>query len=291
MVTFDLSPMKSLILLILSSLALSAQAVPDPVVITIDGKEWTQSAFKAVIDGLPPELRKNYEANKKAWLDQYALMTRLAKQARTEGLDQKAPYKQQIDYSVLMFLAQSLIAERSRTPVISSADMKSWFDSHKSQYKRARVRGILVSWGQIPKEGEKSRTDTEAAAIIDEVVKRAKSGESFAGLAKRYSEDVSTKDKGGEFPLIRPEDKAINSSIKAAVFTIKPGDLSTAIRLPGGIYVFKLEELVEPTMQDLNDEIITQLGRDQSIQWIEKFRQESKVEIKDPAFFGLSEKK
>ncbi len=291
MVTFDFSPMKSLIILILCSLALAAQTATDPVVVTIDGKDWTQSALKAVIDGLPPELRKNYDANKKAWLDQYALMNRLAKQAKIEGLDQKAPYKQQIDYSLQMFLAQSFIAEKTRTPVISSADMKSWFDSHKSQYKRARVRGILVSWGQIPKEGEKTRTDVEAAAIIDEIVKRAKAGESFANLARQFSEDESTKDKGGEFPLIRPEDTTINSSIKAAVFTIKPGEISNAIRLPGGIYLFQLEGLVEPTMQELNGEIVTQLGQAQSIQWIEKFREESKVEIKDPAFFGLSEKK
>lgn len=283
--------MKSLLLLILSSLALSAQTAPDPVVVTIDGKEWTKSEFNTLIGNLPPDLKKNYDANKQVWLDQYALMTRLANEARKEGLDKRPPYKQQIDYSILMFLAQSFIAEKSNSPVISSAEMKSWFDRNKSQYKRARVRGILVSWGQIPKEGEKSRTDTEAAAIIDQIVKRAKAGESFAALAKELSEDVNTKDKGGEFPLIRPEDSQINASIKAAVFTIKPGELSKAVRLPGGVYVFKLEEFVEPTLEDLNDVIITQLGREQSIQWIEKVRSETKIEIKDPAFFGSSEKK
>jgi parvulin-like peptidyl-prolyl isomerase len=283
--------MKSLILLTLCSLALSAQTAPDPVVVTIEGRDFTKSAFEALLRGLPPDLKQGYDANKKVWLAQYALMTRLANYAKKEGLDQKEPYKQQIEYNNLMFLAQSFLDAKGNSPVISSADMKRWFDVHKNQYKRAHARGILVGWGQIPKEGEKSRTDTEAAAIVEDIVKRAKAGESFADLAKQFSDDVNTKDKGGEFPLFRPEDTGINASIRAAIFTIKPSELTKAIRLPGGIYVFKLEEFIEPTMEDLNDVIITELGREQSIQWIEKIRQETKIEIKDPAFFEPAEKK
>lgn len=291
MVTFDLNPMKSLILLTLCSLALSAQPAPDPVVVTIDGKSWTQSEFSSLLSALPQKLRQSYDNNKKAWLDQYALMVRLAEYAKKEGIDQKPPYKQQLEYSTLMFLAQSLIQSKGNSPVISSADRARWFDNHKNQYKRARVRGIVVTWGQTPKEGQKARTDTEAATIIDDVIKRAKAGESFAALAKQFSEDVNTKDKGGEFPLIKPEDNAINASIKAEVFPLKPGEVSKPVRLPGGIYAFQMEELIEPTVEELNDVISTELGREQSIQWIEKIRQDAKVEIKDPLFFGIADKK
>src|ERR1035437_3774247 len=101
MVTFDFSPMKSLILLTLCSLAVVAQTAPDPVVVTIDGKDWTQSAFSALVRGLRGDIKKGYEANKRVWLDQYALMTRLAEYAKKEGLDQQEPYKQQIEYNNL----------------------------------------------------------------------------------------------------------------------------------------------------------------------------------------------
>jgi peptidyl-prolyl cis-trans isomerase C len=282
--------MKSLILLALCSLALSAQTASDPVVVTIGGKDWTQSEMQSLIRSLPPKVKQGFDKDKKAWLDQYALMLRLAEAAKKEGIDQREPYKQQIEYNIQMFLAQTFIEVKGNAPVISSADTKRWFDGHKGQYKRARVRGILVSWGQVPKEGQKARTDTEAAAIVDDIVKRAKAGESFANLARQFSEDVNTKDKGGEFPLILPEDNSINSSIKAAIFTIKPGELSKAVRLPGGFYVFELEEFIEPAMEDLRGVIATELGREQAIQWIEKTRKEAKVEIKDNAFFGVAEK-
>jgi len=290
MVTFDLNPMKSLILLVLGSLALCAQTVTDPVVVTIDGMDWTQSEMQSLLRSLPAKAKQGFDKDKKAWLDQYALMLRLAEAAKKEGIDQREPYKRQLEYSTQMFLAQAFIEAKGNAPVLSSADMARWFDSHKSQYKRARVRGILVTWGQVPKEGQKARTDTEAAAIVDDVVKRAKAGESFANLARQFSEDPNTKDKGGEFSLILPEDTSINSSIKAAIFSIKPGELSKAVRLPGGIYVFELEEFIEPTIEDLKGVVATELGREQAIQWIEKTRKESKVEIKDSAFFGVTDK-
>jgi len=283
--------MKSLILLTLCSLALTAQSAPDPVIVVIDGHAWTRNNFDAMVRALPPELQQGYMANKKMWLEQYALMTRLAESAKKDGIDQKAPYKQQLEYNNLMFLAQAYLDAKSNAPLITDADMQHWFDAHKNQYKRAKVRGIAVRWGQVPKEGEKPRTATEAQTVAEDIIKRVKAGESFVDLAKQLSEDTNTKDKGGEYPLIRPEDGTINASIKSAVFALKPGELSKPVRMPGAIYVFQLEELVDPTVKELNDTIITEIGREQSIQWVEKNRQNATVEIKDPTYFGLPDNK
>jgi len=51
-----------------------------------------------------------------------------------------------------------------------------------------------------------ARTDKEAQAIVDDVQKRYKRA-SFDELAKKYSDDPNTKEKGGQFPLLRPEDR------------------------------------------------------------------------------------
>ncbi len=283
--------MKPLILLTLCSVALAAQTVPDPVVVTIEGKDWTQTEFVKLISSLPPQVKRGYDSDKQGWLDQFALMTRLAAIAKQEGLDQKTPFKQQLEYNTMAFLAQIMLNEKGSDNNVTNEAMKAWFESNKSQYKRARALGIRVSWGTTAKEGEKGRTDTEAASIIDDVIKRAQAGESFADLAKQYSEDAASKNKGGEFPLFKPEDKATNESIKSAIFPLKPGEISKAVRLPGSLYVFKLVEFVEPSMQELNDEIITQIARARAIKWIETVRQETKAQIKDPVFFGMPEKK
>jgi hypothetical protein len=273
-----------------AQLSLPAQTASDSVVATIDGKDWTKSEFDALVRTMQPDLRQAFEGNKRAWLDQYALMNHLAELAKKEGVDKMEPYRQQLEYNNLMFLAQAELAVKGATPALSSADLKNWFEAHKGQYKRARVRDICILWGQVPKGQTKARTAEEAAAILDDLTKRVKAGESFAALAKQYSEDTATSEKGGERDLIRPEDAAMNDEVKSAIFPLKPGEVSRPVKLGGGTYIFQLVSFVEPTEDDLRSEAITQIGQEQQFLWVEKSRKDAKVEIKDPAYFGLQDK-
>jgi hypothetical protein len=60
----------------------AAPISPETVVATIDGKAWTKAEFDALVRNLPPDPQRNYRANKQAWLDQFALMSRLAMMAK-----------------------------------------------------------------------------------------------------------------------------------------------------------------------------------------------------------------
>ncbi|MGD0577722.1 MAG: peptidylprolyl isomerase [Bryobacteraceae bacterium] len=264
---------------------------PETIVATIEGKAWTRAEFDALLRNLPPDSQRNFKANKEGWLDQFALMNRLAKLAKEDGVDQREPFRQQLEYSILQFLAQSYIDVRAASPTLTDEEIGKWFEAHKNEYKRARVLGIQVAWGGIPKEGEKARTDKEAQALVDDILKRAKDGESFAELAKKYSDDVRSKAKGGEFPLVRPEDASLNREIKSAIFTTKVGELTRVVRLPARLYIFKVLEFVDPAQQELRSEIVNKIGQEQLIQWMDKTRKEVKAEINAPAYFGLPEKK
>ncbi|MGO9240588.1 MAG: peptidylprolyl isomerase [Bryobacteraceae bacterium] len=269
----------------------AAAIPPDTVVATIEGKAWTKSDFDALIRNLPPGPQTNYRRDRQAWLNQYALMTRLATLAKEDGVDQREPFRQRLEYNILQFLAQAYIDVRTNSPKANDADMAKWFEAHKDQYKRARVLGIQVIWGGIPKEGEKARTVKEAQDLIDDIQKRVRAGEAFDELAKKYSDDATTKDKGGQFPLMRPEDNTLNREIKTAIFMTKAGELTHPVRLPGKFYIFKVLELVDPTQQDLRSEIMTKMGQEQLMQWLDKLQKEVKPEINSPAYFGLAEKK
>lgn len=269
----------------------AAPISPETVVATIDGKAWTKAEFDALVRNLPPDPQRNYRANKQAWLDQFALMSRLAMMAKENGIDQREPFKQRLEYNILQFLAQSYVDDRAATPKLDAETTGKWYEAHKNEYKRARVLGIEVNWGGIPKPGEIARTDKEAQAIVDDIQKRFKAGEAFDELAKKYSDDPNTKAKGGQFPLLRPEDKTLNKEIKTAIFATKPGELARVIRLPSRFYIFKLVEFVEPTQQELRSEIEDQIGQEQLRLWLDKTRKEVKAEINAPAYFGLPEKK
>lgn len=244
-----------------------------------------------MIRNLPPGPQTNYRRDKQAWLNQFALMSRLATMAKEEGIDQREPFRQELEYDILQFLAQAYVDVRAASPKLGDEEMKKWFEAHKDQYKRARVKALQVVWGGIPKAGEKARTVKEAQDLVDDLQKRLKAGEDFDELVKKYSDDAATKEKGGELPLIHPEDNTMNAEVKSAIFTTRAGEWTRSVRLPGKFYIFKVVEFVEPTQQELRSEIVAKVGQEQLAQWMDKAQREVKAQINSPAYFGLPEKK
>src|SRR4029077_4788969 len=86
------------------------------------------------------------------------------------------------------------------TTTVSDDTLRAYYNSHIDEYKienRAHVEHILFK--------TIGKTDAEVAEIrqrAEDVLKKAKSGANFEDLAKKYSEDDSTKPKGGELGWI-----------------------------------------------------------------------------------------
>ncbi len=82
-------------------------------------------------------------------------------------------------------------------------------------------------------------------AKAEEVLSRAKAGEDFAKLAKEYSEDPGSKDKGGLY-----ENVAVNSgfdkAFESAALALEPGQVSeNLVETPFGYHIIKLEKKSE----------------------------------------------
>jgi parvulin-like peptidyl-prolyl isomerase len=102
-----------------------------------------------------------------------------------------------------------------------------------------------------------TRADTlQTRKLAESVRKRLLAGDDFAVLAKEYSDDVQTRDKGGElgaFPMseLSPQYKDILSSMK-------PGESSEVVPSEFGLQIIKLLERVEgkmPTFDDVKDDL------------------------------------
>jgi parvulin-like peptidyl-prolyl isomerase len=82
----------------------------------------------------------------------------------------------------------------------------------------------------------------EQRAKADDVLRRAKAGEDFGKLAKEFSEDPGSKDKGGLY-----ENVAVNSgfdkNFEAAALALEPGQISeNLVETPFGYHIIKLEK-------------------------------------------------
>ena len=110
---------------------------------------------------------------------------------------------------------------------VSQQDMQAYYDQHRDEFRapeQVNVRQILI---KTPLPGSDGKVDQkgidEAHKKADDALKQLKAGAKFEDLAKKYSEDPSSKDGGsvgwikrGGFPV--PEvDKAAFSLAKGAV--------------------------------------------------------------------------
>jgi foldase protein PrsA len=73
---------------------------------------------------------------------------------------------------------------------------------------------------------------------IDDILKRAQSGEDFAALAKQYSDDKQSAVNGGELPKFGHGDMV--PEFESAAFALKPGQLSDVVTTMYGFHIIKL---------------------------------------------------
>ena len=76
---------------------------------------------------------------------------------------------------------------------------------------------------------------------MEGLLKRARAGEDFAKLAKEYSEDPGSKDKGGEYKFPRGQ---MVPEFEAAAFSLKTNQVSDIVTTSFGYHIIKLSEKI-----------------------------------------------
>jgi parvulin-like peptidyl-prolyl isomerase len=256
----------------------------DQVVVTIEGKPWTKDEIEKFIRSLSPNVMNNFYANKKVFLEQLALMMRLSKMAEESGLDRQDPHSQRLYYNRLQYLSTALMTREGNLHVISPEEVKAHYERRRDQFLRAKTRIVYVSFSTVQIEGAKGRTEEEAQARAAEVAAKARAGADFTALAKDFSDDADSREKGGEFPPIRPTDKTVPDNIRAAVFALRPGQVSDPVRMPNGFYVFRLEEFTAPEFTEVSQEIFDSLKQERFAAWMAGVQKSLKIEFNDPAY-------
>jgi foldase protein PrsA len=125
-------------------------------------------------------------------------------------------------------------------------------------------------------------------ATADKVEGLLKAGGSFADLAKKYSTDPSSKDKGGELGFfIRGQ---MVPSFSAVAFSQKIGVISPPVKSPFGWHIIQVEEKKPAQIANMANskdkvkEILTQQQDQQQIpQFLAELRRKATITIYDPA--------
>jgi len=200
---------------------------------------------KLVTDGIsvgPEELKDEYRfKNEKVKLD-YALIKPEDLEAKITPTDAeiKAEYeknrsKYQVPERRSVRYALLDVNQLRQTLQISDKELKDQYEANKQQYEvpdQVHVQHILLKT-----VGQTDALVEETRKKADDVLKQAKKGAKFDELAKKYSEDPGSKDKGGDLGWIR-HGQTVPEFDKAA-FSLAPGQISDLIKTQYGFHIIK----------------------------------------------------
>lgn len=212
-----------LLALLLGSVDLFAQK-KDPVLLTVDGQEITVSEFEAVYKKNNRDETIDQE-DLKEYLDLYINFRLKVREAEALGLDTVQKFINELK-GYQKQLAKPYLTDKSVTEKLIK-------EAYERSLKDIRASHILLKIGPdaLPK-------DTLAVynRMID-IRKKALKGD-FAELAKKYSEDPSAKDNGGDlgwFSAMR-----MVYPFETAAYTTPVGEISMPVRTRFGYHILKV---------------------------------------------------
>jgi len=145
--------------------------------------------------------------------------------------------------------------------LVSDADIRAYYNSHKSQYGQPEsrdVRHILVP----------------SKSLANSLYAQLKAGANFAKLAKRYSKDPGSASNGGKLTVSKGQ--TVPQFDKVA-FSLKTGQLSPPIKTQYGYHIIQALSAVKPAKTtslsqvraSIKQQLEQQRKNDKMTKWLE----------------------
>jgi len=236
----------------------------------IDDEILMRRAEKLGLLATDEEVDRKYNEYK-APFSQEEFGKRLAEKKITE-----ADFKRNIRRS--MTVEKVMNKEVSSKINVTDQDVTDYYNAHKGEFNliepQYHLAQILVTPQPNPQahnQNDKAQNEGDARKKIQMVSNRLDSGDDFATLAMKYSEDPETSGNGGDLGTV-PESSLRNTDppTRDAVMKLKPGQFSSVIsvinpatRQALGYRIVKLVSKEPAGQRDLSDPRVQQAIRSQ----------------------------
>ena len=219
-------------------------------------------------------------------------MQRLAEDAEKAGLDQKSPFKEQLEIYRMQVLVHRRAVERG--------------EQHHAGHRRRRAEVLQGQSRQV--QGSQSSghlyrlqsharlrprptarscpLKAEAKAKIEDLAKQIQGGADFGKLARENSDDKASAAKDGDFGVDQAGQRLSASKSKTAVFALKQGEISAPIKQPNGFYLIRAEEINQQSFNDAIFKLFQTVRQAKFQEWLKGMQAQYNVKIENPAYFA-----
>jgi peptidyl-prolyl cis-trans isomerase C len=236
----------------------------------IGTKAITDADMKELM-GTIPEAQKQQLNNdpeiKSRMLNNLVVEELFVQEGEKTGLTKDKDFQLAMERARRQLLAQRYL-QKAVQPKITDGNVRKFFDSNKGRYSQDEVKASHVL--------------LKSEAEAKEVYSKAKAGEDFEVLAKKYSKDPTAAQNMGDLGYFTRSRMVPQFADKA--FSMKKGEISEPVKTPFGYHIIKVvdkrdgkpvkfDEVKEQVRADFQNESVNEL--------IESLKKNKKVTINE----------
>jgi hypothetical protein len=220
----------------------------------------TRAEFELLVKGLDPSMAPQ---TRKQLANMYAGILARAQEARKRGLDKSPEYLEAVRFAKLEILGKQLAAvSRADAAKATDKEIQDYYNRNTSTFEQVTVDRIFIPKARLfdvvkdnpNDEATKKQAEEVMKKEADELHARAVAGEDFEKLQKEAFETarMTTAPPQVSQSKLRRGSLPINA---AAVFDLKPGEVSQIYTDPAGYFIYKMQSRSPAAVADVQDEI------------------------------------
>lgn len=219
--------------MLLSTAAVMAQDVSDPVVMTVGGEAVTRSEFEYNFNKNNTEVVRDKKSVRE-YADLFAAYKMKVRAALDARLDTAAAFQREFKHYRNQQIRPMLVPE-----VVLEQQCRDYYEGlQKSLDGKDLIRPahILVLVPQNATE----QTREEKGLLADSIYDALSRGADFADMATRLSDDAQTGRNGGALPWVGPGDTM--KEFEDVAYGLQPGEMCRPFLSPVGYHIVKMLE-------------------------------------------------
>jgi parvulin-like peptidyl-prolyl isomerase len=169
-------------------------------------------------------------------------------------------YQEQLKQAIVQqkYVLQRKKAFFDRIPEPSDSEVEDFYESNKTAFvapDMVRFQHVFIDTRNLSSKEEKDKARQRA----EEIYRELRNGAAFADLVVKYSDDRSSRYKGGDFGYLRRDDQArkqlLGREFFEAPFKMKVGDVSGVLESNIGFHIIKITEKIPFKLLGLDDPV------------------------------------